>query len=155
VSDFSLACEESCDVNDTAQVALLCNTEISVGLRMSWLNYYHSGDKLTKENTALAITECLEGGGKNSNITIVATDGTPNMKGQHKDSIPNYCHRQYHNYLSRSNYHALDTTQLVGAGLHWTQWLLDCHSLTSVGLLWTLGRTYRKRVTVRIVVGFA
>jgi hypothetical protein len=32
----------------------------------------------------------------------------------------NYCHLQYYKYLSRSHYHALDTTQLVGAGLHWT-----------------------------------
>jgi hypothetical protein len=43
----------------------------------------------------------------------------------------NYCHRQYHNYLSCSHCHSLDTAQLVAAGLHWTQWFHDPHSVAT------------------------
>jgi hypothetical protein len=41
----------------------------------------------------------------------------------------NYCHRQYHNYLSCSHCHSLGTAQLIAAGLHSTRRLLDWNSL--------------------------
>jgi hypothetical protein len=41
----------------------------------------------------------------------------------------NYCHRQYHNYLSCSHCHSPNTAQLVAAGLHWTRRLLEWNSL--------------------------
>jgi hypothetical protein len=43
-----------------------------------------------------------------------------------------YCRLQYHNHISCwSHCHALDATQLVAAGLHWTRWFHDPHSLLS------------------------
>jgi hypothetical protein len=39
----------------------------------------------------------------------------------HNSQSHNYCHLQHHNYVSCwSHCHALDTTELVAAGLHWT-----------------------------------
>jgi hypothetical protein len=43
-----------------------------------------------------------------------------------------YCHLQCRNYFSCcSHCHALDTTQLVAVGLHWTRWFHDPHSVAT------------------------
>jgi hypothetical protein len=43
-----------------------------------------------------------------------------------------YCHLQHHNYFSCwSHCHALDTTELVAAGLHWARWFQDPHTVAT------------------------
>jgi hypothetical protein len=49
-----------------------------------------------------------------------------------------YCHRQYHKFFSCTHCHALGTTELVAAGLHWTRWFQDPHSVATnhtIGIL--------------------
>ncbi|KAG6933703.1 zinc finger BED-type containing 8 [Chelydra serpentina] len=83
---FSIACDETCDVDDFAQVALLGRYINDQGPQEELIALLPLKGQTRRKDIASAVTECLKQKDININrIISIATDGAPSMKGAHKD----------------------------------------------------------------------
>lgn len=78
---YSIACDESCDVIDIEQTALLCRYVNSDGPQEEMIELIPLKGQTRGEDTCEALLKCLNDKGINTNHLIsVATDGAPNMR---------------------------------------------------------------------------
>ncbi|CAM4569570.1 unnamed protein product [Caretta caretta] len=85
--DFSIACDETCDGDDIAQVALLGKYINDQGPQELIVLLSLRG-QTRGEDIASAVTECLKQKYIDINrIISVATDGAPSMKGTHEGFV--------------------------------------------------------------------
>ncbi|XP_028299320.1 general transcription factor II-I repeat domain-containing protein 2A [Gouania willdenowi] len=82
---FSLACDESSDVNDVEQTALLCRYVNSDGPQEELIEPLKGQ---TGQDICDAVLSCLEAKGINTtHLVSVSTDGAPSMRGAHKGFV--------------------------------------------------------------------
>ena len=85
---FSIACDESCDVIDIEQTALLCRYVNTDGPQEEMVELIPLKGQTRGEDICEAVLKCLNDKGINTNHLIsVATDGAPNMRGSHKGFV--------------------------------------------------------------------
>ncbi len=85
---FSIACDESCDVDDIAQVALLGRYVNSEGPWEEPIDLLPFTGQTRGEDIFSTIITCLkEKGIQTNHIISVATDGAPSMTGIHKGFV--------------------------------------------------------------------
>ena len=85
---FSIACDESCDVDDIAQVALLGRYVNSEGPQEELIELLPLKGQTRGEDILSTILECLKMIEiSTSHIISITTDGAPNMKGVHKGFV--------------------------------------------------------------------
>ncbi len=84
---FSIVCDESCDVDDIAQVALLGRYVNSEGPQ-ELIDLLPLTGQTRGEDIFSTIITCLkEKGIQTNHIISVATDGAPSMTGTHKGFV--------------------------------------------------------------------
>ena len=85
---YSIACDESSDVNDIEQTALLCRYMNSDGPQEEIIELIPLKGQTRGEDICEAIVNCLKAKGiKTSHMVSVATDGAPSMRGAHKGFV--------------------------------------------------------------------
>jgi hypothetical protein len=85
---FSIACDESSDVNDIEQLALLCKYVNSDGPQEEIIELIPLKGQTRGEDICEAVVNCLKAKGINTtNMVSVATDGAPSMRGTQKGFI--------------------------------------------------------------------
>ena len=85
---YSIACDESCDVVDIEQAALLCRYVTSNGPQEEMIKLIPLKGQTRGKDTCEAVQKCLNDNGINTNHLIsVATDGAPSMKGSQKEFV--------------------------------------------------------------------
>lgn len=85
---YSIACDESCDVIDIEQAALLCRYVNSDGPQEEIIELIPLKGQTRGEDICEAVLKCLNDNGINTNHLIsVATDGAPSMRGSQKGFV--------------------------------------------------------------------
>uniref|UniRef100_A0A8C1I0R4 HAT C-terminal dimerisation domain-containing protein n=1 Tax=Cyprinus carpio carpio TaxID=630221 RepID=A0A8C1I0R4_CYPCA len=85
---YSIACDESCDVIDIEQAALLCRYVNSDGPQEEMIELIPLKGQTHGEDICEAVLKCLNDNGINTNHLIsVATDGAPSMRGSQKGFV--------------------------------------------------------------------
>ncbi|KAJ4929853.1 hypothetical protein JOQ06_018874 [Pogonophryne albipinna] len=85
---FSIACDESSDVNDIEQTALLCRYVNSDGPQEEIIELILLKGQKRGEDICKAVMNCLQAKGINTtHMGSVATDGTPSMRGTQKGFV--------------------------------------------------------------------
>lgn len=87
-SAFSLACDESCDLKDIAQLSLLGRYVSSRGVQEELLALLPLKGQTRGEDIYAAVSEFLSSKGIDANkLVSIATDGAPSMTGKNKGFI--------------------------------------------------------------------
>ncbi|CAM4661314.1 unnamed protein product [Lepidochelys kempii] len=85
---FSIACDETCDVDDITQVVLLGRYFNDQGLQEELITLLPLKAQSQGEDIASAVTACLKQKDIDINrIISITTDGAPSMKGAHKGFV--------------------------------------------------------------------
>lgn len=85
---YSIACDESCDVVDIEQTALLCRYVNSNGPQEEMIQLIPLKGQIRGEDICEAVLKCLNDNGINTNHLIsVATDGAPSMRGSKRGFV--------------------------------------------------------------------
>ncbi|XP_072251164.1 general transcription factor II-I repeat domain-containing protein 2B-like [Leuresthes tenuis] len=85
---FSIACDESSDVNDVEQTALLCRYVNSDGPQEELIELIPLKGQTRGQDICDAVLSCLEAKGINTtHLVSVSTDGAPCMRGTHKGFV--------------------------------------------------------------------
>lgn len=85
---FSIACDESCDITDEAQVVLFCRYISTEGPREELIDMISLTSQTRGEDILKGIISSLETKEINlNNIISVATDGAPSMIGKYKGFV--------------------------------------------------------------------
>ncbi|XP_020795560.2 general transcription factor II-I repeat domain-containing protein 2A-like [Boleophthalmus pectinirostris] len=85
---FSIACDESTDVNDVAQTALLCRYVNSDGLQEELIELIPLKGQMQGQYICEAVVSCLKDKGINTtHLVLVSTDGVPSMRGAQKGFV--------------------------------------------------------------------
>lgn len=85
---YSIACDESCDVDDIEQTALLCRYVNSDGPQEEIIELIPLKGQTRGEDICEAIVDCLKAKEiKTSHMVSVATDGAPSMRGTTKGFV--------------------------------------------------------------------
>ena len=85
---YSIACDDSCDVTDIEQTALLCRYVNSDGPQEEMIELISLKGQTRGEDIREAVLQCLNDKGINTNHLIsVATDGAPSMRGSQKGFV--------------------------------------------------------------------
>lgn len=85
---YSIACDESCDVIDIEQTALLCRYVNSDGPQEEMIQLIPLKGQTRGEDICEAVLKCLNDNGINTNHLIsVATDGAPSMRGSKRGFV--------------------------------------------------------------------
>ncbi|KAK1889551.1 General transcription factor II-I repeat domain containing protein 2A [Dissostichus eleginoides] len=85
---FSIACDESSDVNDIEQTALLCRYVNSDGPQEEIIELIPLKGQTRGEDICKAVMTCLQAKGINTtHMVSVATDGAPSMRGTQKGFV--------------------------------------------------------------------
>lgn len=85
---YSIACDESCDVIDIEQTALLCRYVNSDGPQEEMIQLIPLKGQTQGEDICEAVLKCLNDNGINTNHLIsVATDGAPSMRGSKRGFV--------------------------------------------------------------------
>ncbi|XP_072251163.1 general transcription factor II-I repeat domain-containing protein 2A-like [Leuresthes tenuis] len=85
---FSIACDESSDINDVEQTALLCRYVNSDGPQEELIELIPLKGQTRGQDICDAVLSCLEAKGINTtHLVSVSTDGAPCMRGTHKGFV--------------------------------------------------------------------
>lgn len=85
---FSIACDESCDVTDIEQTALLCRYVNCDGPQEEMIELIPLKGQTRGEDICNAVLQCLNDKGIHTGHLIsVATDGAPSMRGSQKGFV--------------------------------------------------------------------
>jgi len=85
---YSIACDESCDVINIEQAALLCRYVNSDGPQEEMVELIPLKGQTRGEDICEAVLKCLNDNGINTTHLIsVATDGAPSMRGSQKGFV--------------------------------------------------------------------
>lgn len=85
---FSIACDESSDVNDTEQTAPLCRYVNSDGPQEELIELIPLKGQTRGQDICEAVVSCLKAKGINTtHLVSVSTDGAPSMRGAQKGFV--------------------------------------------------------------------
>ncbi|KAL1277342.1 hypothetical protein QQF64_024015 [Cirrhinus molitorella] len=85
---YSIACDESGDVSDIEQIALLCRYVNSYGPQEVVIELIPLKGQTRGEDICEAVLNCLKAKEINTtHLVSVATDGAPSMRGAHKGFV--------------------------------------------------------------------
>lgn len=85
---FSIACDESRDVNDVEQTALLCRYVNSDGPQEELIELIPLKSQTQGQDICEAVVSCLEAKGiKTTHLVSVSTDEAPSMRGAQKGFV--------------------------------------------------------------------
>lgn len=84
----SIACDESSDVNDVEQTALLCRYVNCDGPQEELIELIPLKGQTRGQDICEAVVSCLEAKGINTtHLVSVSTDGAPSMRGSQKGFV--------------------------------------------------------------------
>ncbi|OCU00129.1 hypothetical protein XELAEV_18005914mg [Xenopus laevis] len=83
---YSIACDESSDLNDIEQTALLCRYVNSDGPQEELLELIPLKGQTRGQDICEAVLSCLKGI-NTAHLVSVSTDGAPSMRGVHKEAL--------------------------------------------------------------------
>lgn len=85
---YSIACDETCDINDVEQTALLCRYVSSDGPKEEIIELIPLKGQTRGEDICEAVINCLKAKDINTrHMVSVSTDGAPSMRGAHKGFV--------------------------------------------------------------------
>ncbi|XP_017778372.1 PREDICTED: general transcription factor II-I repeat domain-containing protein 2 isoform X1 [Nicrophorus vespilloides] len=98
---FSIACDQLCDVDDNAQIVLICRYITPQGPREELLDILPLTGQICGEYIESAIITCFESRGIDINkIISIVTDGSPNMKDTQTGFVSLFKRHIFHDVFS-------------------------------------------------------